>query len=361
MYNNLINNDRNEKEKKRGKNKNELILKKQNKTKSKNFKIDFEDKCFPFRLGKGIINITTKHNININKAKESEETIFKDNTESNINKSTFYKDISSDKISNDNSTTIINEAKEKELILKKFQTTKYCQGQKGELKVIQKKRKYKADLIRKKIKSRFHKTLKEIINKNLKEVGAKMFFDFLPQCFIGNISQPLNSKYLNLAYKNLIITDFGSELNNYRHTSIDGKKYLKNLEVLEYLDNNPEISIKSGFEIIKNMKYKELLNKYFLSSEFEDSIIKLKEEENETPDYIQSYINTAKNYINFYSDFLLSDKSHNYLEEIDEDNDNNVDNYNDYDNDDNVDDEYSILSVHKKKEEEININNELKL
>ena len=360
ICNNLINSDFKEKEIKIGKIKDDSTSKRPYNKKPKNIKIDLEDKCFPFKLGKGTINIRTKHNININNKKDCEENnlVVKDNNESSLNKSTFYKDLSSDKIGNDISSSNImektDEIQKKELNLNKFQTVKYCNGKNGELKLIKKKRKYKSDLMRKKIKSRFHKTLREIINKNLKDVGSKMFFDNLPQCFIGNISQVLNSKCLNLTYKDIIIIDFGSELNNYRHTSIDVKKYFKNLEVLEYLENNPEISIKSGFEIIKNMKYKDLLNKYFLSSEFENSILKIEEEENETLDYIQSYINKAKNYINFYSDFLSSDKSNNCIGEIDEDDDNDDNDENNENDDENVDNgeiEYIIVNNNKKKEE----------
>ena len=69
----------------------------------------------------------------------------------------------------------------------------------------QDKRKFKSDDIRKKIKSRFHKTLKNIINANLKKAGSKKFFDFLPQCFIGNISKKVNSECLELTYKELFI------------------------------------------------------------------------------------------------------------------------------------------------------------
>ena len=47
------------------------------------------------------------------------------------------------------------------------------------------------------------------------------------------------------------------------------------------------------------MKYKDLLNKYFNSEQFENSILQLKEE-GESPEYINKYIIKAKNYIEFY-------------------------------------------------------------
>ena len=49
----------------------------------------------------------------------------------------------------------------------KFITKKYFISENGKKKVIRKKRKFKCDNIHKKIKSRFHKTLKNIHNDNL--------------------------------------------------------------------------------------------------------------------------------------------------------------------------------------------------
>ena len=254
-------------------------------------KINFEDKCFPFKLGKGIINITTKFN-------------YTDIYENNDISSYELSDEKTHEEFNSNSHNInrVNNisVSENDLYLMKFITKKYYYSENGRRKKVKKKRKYKSDIIRKKIKSRFHKSLKNIINENLKKAGSKMLFDCLPQCFIGNISILLNSKCFELTYKELLLTDFASELNNYRHTPKDNKKYLKNIKVLKYLEQNPEISQKSGFNIIKNLKYKDILNNYFISAEFEQSLNKLKTE-NETQEYIQSYIYRAKNYVKFYS------------------------------------------------------------
>lgn len=178
----------------------------------------------------------------------------------------------------------------------KFITKKYFIANDGKKKIIKKKRKFKSDDIHKKIKSRFHKTLKNIINKNLKKAGSKQLFYFLPQCFIEKVSKKANAEYLHLTYKELLSRDFFTELNkNYYDINLSHNK-----KVLEYLEQNKEISIKSGFDLIKDMEYEELLNKYFNSLEFEDSINQLINEK-ETPEYIYAYINRAKNYVNFYS------------------------------------------------------------
>ena len=182
----------------------------------------------------------------------------------------------------------------------KFITKKYFISENGKKKVIQKKRKFKCDNIHKKIKSRFHKTLKNIINDNLKRAGSKLLFTFLPQCFIEKISKKDNSKYLNLTYKELLSKDFLplSKQNydiNYEH----------NKKVLKYLEENEIISKKSGFDLIQNYTYKELLYRYFNSNQFEHSIVQLINEK-ESPEYINEYINKAKNYLNFYSNENVS-------------------------------------------------------
>ena len=178
----------------------------------------------------------------------------------------------------------------------------------GKKKRVKKKRKFKPDDIRKKIKARFHKTFKNIINENLKKAGSKELFDFLPQCFIGNVSKKTNSKCFELTYKELLSTNFLIELKkeNYKNSKVDQNKLKKNIEVLEYLEKNPDICKRSGFDLIKDTKYKDILNIYFTSAQFENSLFQLKAEK-ESPEYIQEYINKAKTYVSFYSNSTSND------------------------------------------------------
>ena len=143
--------------------------------------------------------------------------------------------------------------------------------------------------------------IKNIINENLKKAGAKELFDFLPQSFIGNVSKKVNYKALNMTYKEILSTNFDLKL-KMDSSRIDNAKLLRNQKVLKYLEENPEISKRAGFDIIKDMKYKDLLKTYFISSQFDDSI-KLLKDENESSEYIEEYIYRAKNYIRFYSNF----------------------------------------------------------
>ena len=72
------------------------------------------------------------------------------------------------------------------------------------------------------------------------------------------------------------------------------------MKTLGYLEKNPEISKISGFDIVKKMKYRDILKAYFSSHEFEISVKQL-EEEKESEEYIQEYIYLAKNYIEYFT------------------------------------------------------------
>ena len=159
------------------------------------------------------------------------------------------------------------------------------------------KRKENADNIRKKIKSRFLKVLRNTVNERLKIAGSKKFFKFLSQKFISNVSREKNKAALDLTFKEIFSKDFceaeekdQTEYINYKH----------NLEVLKYLEENKEISEISNFNIFKNMKYSQIYNEYLKSKEFEIEIASLKtEKENEK--YIKDYIIKASDLIDFFT------------------------------------------------------------
>ena len=72
------------------------------------------------------------------------------------------------------------------------------------------KRKYKPDDIRKKIKARFHKSIKNIINDNLRKAGSKKLFTYLPQVFISSITKEKNRNVLDLSFREILQKDFVS-------------------------------------------------------------------------------------------------------------------------------------------------------
>ena len=144
------------------------------------------------------------------------------------------------------------------------------------------------DNIRKKIKVSFHKNIMKIINDDLCENNSKNFFGNFPQTFIKNLKKEDNAKFMEFTFEELLF--------NWKNE--------KNEKAKEYLDNNPDICQKSKWNIIKNMKYKELLDAFFLSAEFEKSIADLKNKpKNKNVDalYLENYIKYALNYTEFYS------------------------------------------------------------
>ena len=151
-------------------------------------------------------------------------------------------------------------------------------------------RKDNADNIRKKIKVKFHKFLKNAINEKLKKAGSKFLFKALSQDFITNITKEKNKQILDLPLKKIFSLNFSDKENK-------NKEF--NLKVLEYLDKNHNISEKSNFNKIKNMKYEQAFNEYLLSKEFKIAISTLKKD-NENDKYIKNYIIKAHNFINFF-------------------------------------------------------------
>jgi hypothetical protein len=182
----------------------------------------------------------------------------------------------------------------------KFKIRKYFLNEKGRKRREKKARKYKPDDIRKKIKVKFHKTLKLIMNNNLKTAGSRKFFKYFPQSFIGNITQKFNLKYLDYTFKELLLTDFSLSHDESRYKRADYKNYLTNKNTVKYLEENNLISINSGFDLIKDMKYKDIFRSYLSSKHFKNSIKEL-QTKNEDSYYIQEYIRLSKNYLEYFS------------------------------------------------------------
>ena len=148
------------------------------------------------------------------------------------------------------------------------------------------------DNIKKKLKSNFHKCIILILNNGIKAFSLdkykKYFFSNLSQSFITNIKVKENSEVMDSKFKDLLLSNE------------------KNQETINYLNNNYFLSANIKWNKIKDMTYKQLLEAYFSSAEFEKSICDLKaksEKRNKIVGilYIENYINTALSYIDFYS------------------------------------------------------------
>ena len=70
---------------------------------------------------------------------------------------------------------------------------------------------------------------------------------------------------------------------------------------MKYLEENNVVSINSGFDLLKNMKYKDIFRAYLSSKHFENSIIELKNK-NEDNYYIQECIRLSRNYLEYFSE-----------------------------------------------------------
>ena len=196
---------------------------------------------------------------------------------------------------------ISNEAnkKSKKIKVKKIKFLSSLQKYRKKKKKNIVRRKQNSDNIRKKIKARFLKTLKEVINQKLKKAGSKMFFSFFPQSFVCILTKKTNRIIFDMALKDIYLTNFNYEESG-RNAIQNVKKYKHNLSVLKYLENDTNISEKSYFNIIKNMKLSEIYKDYFTSTQFCKVISTLKQEK-ENEKYIKAYIIKAKNFIKFFN------------------------------------------------------------
>ena len=159
-------------------------------------------------------------------------------------------------------------------------------------------RKEAPDEIRKKIKSRFFKSLKMMINQEFIEKKINKKMEYLPQNFISNITKGENKLMLDKTLKEIIIYSIA----DISDTDKKKEKYEKNIDLLKYLDEEKAKNNKNINKIynIFQTKIKDLFNEYLKSEEFEQSIIQLKKEGNYF-EYIKAYINVADNFINFFS------------------------------------------------------------
>ena len=150
-------------------------------------------------------------------------------------------------------------------------------------------RKYYSDNIRKKIKARFLKILRNRVNEQLRLAGSKKYFNYLQMEFISNISKEINKSALDLTFKELFSKNFCSS-EKYCLSSLNN--YKSNISVIEYLEKEKEISKKSKYDIFKDIKYYQIYEEYLKSKEFESDIYHLIRQK-ENYDYIKKYIQFA--------------------------------------------------------------------
>ena len=176
---------------------------------------------------------------------------------------------------------------------------------------IKRSRKDKEDDIRKKLKSSFHRNLRIIINKKLKEANSKYLLESLPQNFITDVTKRTNYEVMYLRYEELfdytynqvIVENKNNKGKKYieKRNKAAKKKYEKNKKLFDYLCSNKKISEESGWEKIKNMKYIDLFKAYLNSNEFQEYIKILFKNENIY--YIKDFIYFASTFIKHYLNY----------------------------------------------------------
>lgn len=202
------------------------------------------------------------------------------------NKKRIFKVIYPDKIS------LFTDLNDRELM---FNTDKYNFVKRTKSKIKMNRYKQK-DNMRKMIKRRFINTyLKNALNERLVEAGFNSVFEYLPQCFVGNVIQKKEKMLLN---KTLIYIFEKKELYDQNNLA----NYYHNIKILEQIkkEGNPEL------KKILNKKYSEIFEEYVNSKEFnEGEINRLKSSKNKKQIkdeyYIEKYIHLAKHYIEFCS------------------------------------------------------------
>lgn len=153
-----------------------------------------------------------------------------------------------------------------------------------------KDRKFGNDNIRKKIKSKFLKSLKKMIEKFLKLKKNEKFI-FLSQDFIKDITRETNKEIIDLTLEEIF--------ENYS-CKIEEKDNNNNLSILDYIDGKKEIYKASNIDKFLNMKYYQVFDEYLRSKQFLNDVLLLTKNYTNTKDYIYKYINLARNLNNYF-------------------------------------------------------------
>ena len=159
-----------------------------------------------------------------------------------------------------------------------------------------KSRKDDADMITKKIKTKFLKLLKIKINEILKSAGSKKKFTYLQPSFIENLKKNINIRIFNATLEELLLTNFIDFMEDKNIKKTDYTNYEHNKSVLEFLKNNKKYK-DVNFDFL-NMTYVQIFNEYLNSKEFEMEIDKLKKKK--SMEYIKNYIINTFNFFNFF-------------------------------------------------------------
>ena len=158
----------------------------------------------------------------------------------------------------------------------------------------QRARKEEKDDIRVKIKRAFlNNFLKNKLNKELKSIGSKKYFEKFPKHFSSDPHKKRNKEIINMTLgeifekKELYIYENEKGLFN----------FWQNLKIVQ----SEEIKKNEKFQNILNKTFRELYEEYLNSDEFKIIEKNRLEKKNLDDDYIKRYINLSENLIEFFS------------------------------------------------------------
>lgn len=153
------------------------------------------------------------------------------------------------------------------------------------------------DNIRKKIKLDFLKSLRKCINKKLEALISNNSYLKLcnyPASIVFNVTRKLNKKLFNMTFREILLENSFEEFGHIIKTNLESKICENKKKVLEILENKND----ANFDIILNLKIKDIFNEYLISDEFKKNIEHL--EEGENAEYIIKYIKIANDMADFF-------------------------------------------------------------
>lgn len=129
------------------------------------------------------------------------------------------------------------------------------------IKPTKTQRKLCKDNIREKIKRKFFDTLRKNINQRLRLSGLNFEFSFLSDAFLSNAGIKFTKETIDKKYIDILLTEYKNK------KDIIDKNMRYNARIIYTLLKFPFISERSGFNIIKDMTYRELFKQYLYSKE----------------------------------------------------------------------------------------------
>ena len=162
------------------------------------------------------------------------------------------------------------------------------------------KRKMMIDNITKKVKSDFLRSLVRYLNEKLRPLNVK--FSHFSYYIVTNITKLENKKNLNMTLKEMLLYKPFENLNI--SEGLNQREILNwknNKDILDDLEKNKNTDVYNQINLddTLNNKMKDLYYEYLASKYFKESIETLNAHGNEY-EYIQKYIQTAKNFVDFF-------------------------------------------------------------